>query len=115
MRVHIGAGGPSVSEGVAHLSSLPEMEEVLKAEACAQHDLAPEMEGDVTVIARLGVALGARAAEHDLSGLAGERLCPMAGIAEQGSPLPGSRRRSIPSGAGASAPPQLRHLRRRAE
>lgn len=88
VRVHIGAGGPSVSEVVAHLSSLPEMEEVLtEAEACAQHDLAPEMEGDVTVIARLGVALGARAAEHDLSGLAGERLRSHGGIAEQRVPF----------------------------
>jgi phosphonoacetate hydrolase len=88
VRVHIGAGGPSVSEVVAHLASLPEMEEVLTgAEACARHDLAPEMEGDVTVIARLGVALGARAAEHDLAGLAGERLRSHGGIAEQRVPF----------------------------
>ena len=57
------------------------------AEACARYDLAPEMEGDVTVIARLGVALGARAAEHDLSGLAGERLRSHGGIAEQRVPF----------------------------
>ena len=50
MRVHIAEGGPAVGEVVAHLSSLPEMEEVLTgAEACARHYLAPEMEGDVTV------------------------------------------------------------------
>jgi phosphonoacetate hydrolase len=88
VRVHIADGGPVVSEVVAHLSSLPEMEEVLTgAEACARHDLAPEMEGDVTVIARLGVALGARASEHDLSGLAGERLRSHGGIAEQRVPF----------------------------
>lgn len=88
VRVHIAEGGPAAAEVVAHLSSLPEMEEVLTgAEACARHDLAPEMEGDVTVIARLGVALGARAAEHDLSGLAGERLRSHGGIAEQRVPF----------------------------
>jgi phosphonoacetate hydrolase len=88
VRVHIAEGGPAAGEVVAHLSALPEMEEVLTgAEACARHDLAPEMEGDVTVIARLGVALGARAAEHDLSGLAGERLRSHGGIAEQRVPF----------------------------
>jgi phosphonoacetate hydrolase len=88
VRVHIAEGGPAASEVVAHLSTLPEMEEVLTgAEACTRHDLAPEMEGDVTVIARLGVALGARAAEHDLSGLAGERLRSHGGIAEQRVPF----------------------------
>jgi phosphonoacetate hydrolase len=88
VRVHIAEGGPAAGDVVAHLSSLPEMEEVLTgAEACARHDLAPEMEGDVTVIARLGVALGARAAEHDLSGLAGERLRSHGGIAEQRVPF----------------------------
>lgn len=88
VRVHIAEGGPAVNEVITYLSSLPEMEEVLTGgEACARHDLAPEMEGDVTVIARLGVALGARAAEHDLSGLAGERLRSHGGIAEQRVPF----------------------------
>jgi phosphonoacetate hydrolase len=88
VRVHIVPGGPAASEVVAHLAALPEMEEVLiGAEACARHELAPEMEGDVTVIARRGIALGARAAEHDLSGLAGERLRSHGGIAEQRVPF----------------------------
>ena len=39
------------------------------------------------MIARLGVALGARATEHDLSGLAGERLRSHGGIAEQRVPF----------------------------
>lgn len=88
VRVHIAEGGRPVDDVVAHLSSLPEMEEVLTgAEACARHDLVPEMEGNVTVIARLGVALGAREREHDLSGLAGERLRSHGGIAEQRVPF----------------------------
>jgi phosphonoacetate hydrolase len=88
VRVHIGAGGPPVCEVVAHISSLPEMEEVLTGvEACARHQLAPEMEGDVTVVARLGVALGSRAVEHDLAGLAGKRLRSHGGIAEQRVPF----------------------------
>lgn len=88
VRVHIAAGGPAVSEVVTYLSSLPDMEEVLiGAEACARYDLAPEMEGDVTVVARRGVALGSRSTEHDLSGLAGERLRSHGGIAEQRVPF----------------------------
>jgi hypothetical protein len=39
----------------SYLSALPEMEAMLPGtEACARYDLAPEMEGDITVIARLG-------------------------------------------------------------
>lgn len=88
VRVHIAKDGPAASAVIAYLAALPEMQEVLAgAEACARHDLPPEMEGDVTVIARRGVALGARAAEHDLSGLAGERLRSHGGIAEQRVPF----------------------------
>lgn len=55
VRVHIAKDGPAVRDVVAYLSALPEMEAMLPGtEACARYDLAPEMEGDVTVIARLG-------------------------------------------------------------
>ena len=88
VRVHIAKGGPTADAVITYLSSLPEIEQALTgAEACARYDLLPEMEGDVTVIARLGVALGARTAEHDLSGLAGERLRSHGGLAEQRVPF----------------------------
>jgi phosphonoacetate hydrolase len=88
VRVHIAPGGPSARAVVAHLAGLPGVEQALeRAEACRRYDLAPEMEGDVTVIAVRGVALGARAAEHDLAGLAGERLRSHGGAAEQRVPF----------------------------
>ncbi|HVY14748.1 MAG TPA: phosphonoacetate hydrolase [Rhodopila sp.] len=88
VRVHIAPGGPGVGAVVAHLAALPGIEQALEgAEACHRYDLAPEMEGDVTVIAARGVALGARAAEHDLAGLTGERLRSHGGTAEQRVPF----------------------------
>lgn len=88
VRIHIAPGGPAVHEVIDYLSALPSLEQVLTgAEACTRHDLAPEMEGDVTVMAHRGVALGARAAEHDLSSLAGERLRSHGSLAEQRVPF----------------------------
>jgi phosphonoacetate hydrolase len=88
VRVHVAAGGSDGRAVVAHLAGLPGIEQALEgAEACRRYDLAPEMEGDVTVFAARGVALGARAAEHDLTGLAGERLRSHGGTAEQRVPF----------------------------
>jgi phosphonoacetate hydrolase len=75
VRVHLAAGGPAPAEVIATLEAVPGIHLALSgAEACARFDLAPEMEGDVTVFGARGVALGARAVEHDLSQLSGERL-----------------------------------------
>ena len=88
VRVHIAPGGPDLRAVISHLAALPGIAEALEGpEACRRYDLAPEMEGDVTVIARRGVALGARAAEHDLAGLAGDRLRSHGGTAEQRVPF----------------------------
>lgn len=88
VRVHLSPDGPSVTDVIAFLAAIPELQVVLPgAEACARFDLAPAMEGDVTVIGARGVALGARAAEHDLSQLAGERLRSHGGLAEQRVPF----------------------------
>ncbi|MBR0642326.1 phosphonoacetate hydrolase [Roseomonas hellenica] len=88
VRVHLSPGRPSVADVIAFLAAIPELEVVLSGEeACARFDLAPAMEGDVTVIGARGVALGARAAEHDLSQLAGERLRSHGGLAEQRVPF----------------------------
>jgi phosphonoacetate hydrolase len=88
VRVHIAPGGPDVRAVVTRLAGQPGIEQALEGEeACRRYDLAPEMEGDVTVIAARGVALGARAMEHDLTGLAGERLRSHGGTAEQRVPF----------------------------
>lgn len=84
VRVYVAPDGPDTGAVVALLAGLPGVEQALEgAEACRRYELAPEMEGDVVVIASRGVALGARAVEHDLAGLAGERLRSHGGTAEQ--------------------------------
>ncbi len=88
VRVHISPDGPDACAVRAFLAGLAGIDLALEgAEACRRFELAPQMEGDVTVIAARGVALGARAAEHDLAGLAGERLRSHGGTAEQRVPL----------------------------
>lgn len=90
VRVHLMQvpGAPSVADVVALLEADPRIGLALPGpEACARFDLAPAMEGDVTVIGARGVALGARAADHDLSQLAGERLRSHGGLAEQPVPF----------------------------
>jgi phosphonoacetate hydrolase len=57
------------------------------SEACARFDLPPDREGDIVVIAARGVALGARARDHDLTQIAGARLRSHGGLAEQAVPF----------------------------
>lgn len=52
------------------------------AQAASRFELPPEREGDVTAIAAPGWALGAHAADHDLSALAGTRLRSHGGLEE---------------------------------
>ncbi|QCI68333.1 phosphonoacetate hydrolase [Phreatobacter stygius] len=56
-------------------------------EACARFDLPPEREGDVTVVAEKGVALGTRQGEHRLDELAGARLRSHGSLAERPVPF----------------------------
>jgi phosphonoacetate hydrolase len=58
-----------------------------REEACARFELPEDREGDIAVIATKGVALGARAVDHDLAQLAGERLRSHGGLAEQTVPF----------------------------
>jgi phosphonoacetate hydrolase len=58
-----------------------------REEACARFELPEDREGDIAVIAEKGVALGARAVDHDLSQLAGERLRSHGGLAERTVPF----------------------------
>lgn len=57
------------------------------AEAATRFAMPPEAEGDLVVIAAPGFALGACAADHDLSQLAGTRLRSHGGLAEQVVPF----------------------------
>lgn len=71
-----------------HLAGLDGVEQALLGpEACALYELPEDGEGDIVVIAAPGVALGATAAEHDLSALAGHRLRSHGGTAEQQVPF----------------------------
>lgn len=87
VRVHLAAGADA-AEVAGFLSGIPGIHLAIPgAEACARFDLAPAMEGDVTVFGARGVALGARASEHDLSQLAGERLRSHGSLFEQEVPF----------------------------
>ena len=87
VRVHL-APGMDAAEVVAFLTDIPGIHLAIPgSEACARFDLAPAMEGDVTVFGARGVALGARASEHDLSQLAGERLRSHGSLFEQEVPF----------------------------
>ena len=70
------------------IADLPGVELVLSGEDAAQRfDLPLDREADFVVTAARGVALGARAAEHDLSQLAGERLRSHGSLWEQPVPF----------------------------
>jgi len=88
VRVHLGPSAPARAELLTFLAALPGVALALPGEeACARFEMPPEMEGNITVIAAPGVALGARAVEHDLSRLAGERLRSHGGLAERRVPF----------------------------
>jgi len=64
------------------------IEAVLDRETvCRDYDLPPDREGDVAVISRADVCIGASAADHDLSGLAGHRLRTHGGVSEAKVPI----------------------------
>jgi phosphonoacetate hydrolase len=64
------------------------LESVLDREtACRVHDLPPDREADVVVIATADVCVGAAEADHDLSGLEGHRLRTHGGVTEAKVPF----------------------------
>lgn len=88
VRVHLRRGDIDSERVTTFLRSLPGVGLALPGEeACARFDLPEDREGDVAVIGKPGVALGARAADHDLSQLAGERLRSHGSLAEQRVPF----------------------------
>jgi phosphonoacetate hydrolase len=70
------------------IHGLPGIESVLDKEtACKVHDLPFDREADVVVISTANVCIGASAADHDLSGLAGHRLRTHGGVSEAKVPI----------------------------
>jgi phosphonoacetate hydrolase len=73
---------------LAALQGIDGLESVLDRDtACRVHELPPDREGDVAVISRADVCIGASEADHDLSGLAGHRLRTHGGVSEASVPF----------------------------
>jgi phosphonoacetate hydrolase len=88
VRVHLLDPALTSESVIRFISAIDGVDLVLSgAEACARFDLPPDREGDVAVIAARGVAIGARARDHDLSQIAGARLRSHGGLAEQAVPF----------------------------
>jgi phosphonoacetate hydrolase len=86
-----------------HVAGLDGVEIALSGpDACDLYELPLEGEGDIVVVAAPGVALGATAAEHDLSQLAGQRLRSHGGTSEQQVPFMLSHPLSPAYAAGAA-------------
>ncbi|RAI03660.1 phosphonoacetate hydrolase [Acuticoccus sediminis] len=88
VRVHVtdpGLAAEDVHRAVAAIEGVGEA--LTGAEAAARFEMPPEREGDVVAIGAHGWALGAHAADHDLSALAGARLRSHGGLAEQTVPF----------------------------
>jgi len=95
VRVHLMRPGVDRDAVLRHVRSLPGVGLALvREEACARFELPFDREGDVAVIGERGRAIGARAVDHDLSQLAGERLRSHGSLAEQPVPFFVSRRLS---------------------
>jgi phosphonoacetate hydrolase len=87
VRVYL-AKGQDLQTVRQHIAGLEGVDAALTGpKACDLHELPLEGEADIVVIASLGVALGATAAEHDLSQLAGQRLRSHGGTSEQQVPF----------------------------
>ena len=81
-----GKATPRQIIGVIH--GIDGIESVMdKATVCSTFDMPPDREGDVAVIARADVCIGASQADHDLKGLAGHRLRTHGGTSEAKVPI----------------------------
>jgi phosphonoacetate hydrolase len=73
---------------IAVTAAIDGVEQALdKQNACRLFDLPADREGDVAVISRADVCLGAAEADHDLSGLRGHRLRSHGGVSEARVPV----------------------------
>jgi phosphonoacetate hydrolase len=106
VRVHLRRETADRDEVLGFLRDLPGIDLALtREEACRRFDLPEDREGDIAVVGRAGVALGARAIDHDLSQLAGERLRSHGSLAEQPVPFIVSHRLSAAYAQRATAAP----------
>jgi phosphonoacetate hydrolase len=106
VRVHLRRETADRDEVLGFLRGLPGIDLALtREEACRRFDLPEDREGDIAVVGRAGVALGARAIDHDLSQLAGERLRSHGSLAEQPVPFIVSHRLSAAYAQRAKAAP----------
>jgi phosphonoacetate hydrolase len=87
VRVYRRTGVPLAT--LAHgVRALPGVDAVLtRAEAAERYELPYEREADLVVTGDRNTVIGARAAEHDLSALAGHRLRSHGGVYEQSVPF----------------------------
>jgi phosphonoacetate hydrolase len=73
---------------IAVTAAIDGVEQALdRQNACRLFDLPADREGDVAVISRADVCLGAAEADHDLSGLRGHRLRSHGGVSEARVPV----------------------------
>jgi phosphonoacetate hydrolase len=87
VRIHL-LGDLDHDEVREFLSGVPGIQHaLLREEVCRRFDLPMEREGDVTLIANKGVALGTRTGAHALGELAGTRLRSHGSIAERDVPF----------------------------
>jgi phosphonoacetate hydrolase len=88
VRVHLLEPHLDPDAVAALVRSLPGVALALsRDQACERFELPEDREGDLAIVAKKGVAIGARAEDHDLSQLAGERLRSHGGLAEQEVPF----------------------------
>lgn len=81
-------GRATPQQVIEAIAPIDGVEQVLsKADVCRLYELPADREGDVAVIARADVCIGASAADHDLSGLKGHRLRTHGGVSEARVPL----------------------------
>ncbi|MFI4986740.1 MAG: phosphonoacetate hydrolase [Alphaproteobacteria bacterium] len=82
-------GGKATPADVVRVSrQLPGIAEIYeRAEVARKFELPPDREGDVAVISDAGTCIGAAAADHDLSALAGFRLRSHGGVSESRVPF----------------------------
>ena len=81
-------GKAKARDVMAAMQGVDGIESVLDRDtACRVYELPPDREGDVAVIARADVCIGAAEADHDLSGLAGHRLRTHGGVSEASVPF----------------------------
>lgn len=81
-------GSATPDDVISVVQTLDGVEAVLDKETvCRLYDLPLDREGDVAVISRSDVCIGAAAADHDLSGLRGFRLRSHGGLSEAKVPF----------------------------